>query len=237
MFRPALLLSALLTCNLLAQELRPHVRVVLVGDSTVNDGGGWGPGFRSSFATDVDVVNLAKNGRSSKSFRDEGHWTPALTGKPDYVLIQFGHNDGPGKGPERETDPKTTYRENMARYVDEVRAAGAQPILVTSIVRRGFTADGKIKRDTLVPYVEATRELAAEKNVPLIDLYSLTLAHAEKLGPDGCADIDARLPDGKRDHTHLGPRGQQEIGAMAAQEFMKLMPPLRKYAAAPGGTR
>jgi lysophospholipase L1-like esterase len=200
------------------------VRIVLVGDSTVNDQGGWGPGFRSVFAPEVEIVNLAKNGRSSKSFRAEGLWKPALDPKPSYVLIQFGHNDGPGKGPDRETDPKTTFRDNMSRYVDEVRAAGSQPVLVTSIVRRNFGEDGKIKQDSLFPYVEAARALAAEMKVPLIDLYALTLAHAERLGPEGCADIDARDAEGKRDHTHLGPRGRQEIGVMAAQEFIKLFP-------------
>jgi pectinesterase len=204
---------------------------VLVGDSTVNDGGGWGPGFRASFGSDVEVVNFAQNGRSSKSFRDEGLWAPALTGKPNYILIQFGHNDGPGKGPDRETDPKTTFRENMSRYIDEARAAGAQPVLVTSIVRRVFDEDGKVKRDSLVSYVEAVRELAAAQKVPLIDLYVLTLVQAEKLGPDGCAEIDARLPDGKRDTTHLGPKGRQEIGRMA--EFIKLIPAMRNYAADP----
>jgi lysophospholipase L1-like esterase len=222
-------LVALLAPSLVAE---PHVRVVLVGDSTVTDQGGWGTGFRAAFTSDIEVVNLAKSGRSSKSFRDEGHWEPATAGKPDYVLIQFGHNDGPGKGPDRETDPKTTFRENMARYIDETRAAGAQPILVTSIVRRVFTPDGTIKRDSLVPYVDVVRELAVEKNVPLIDLHALTLAHAERLGSDGCADIDARTPDGDRDRTHLGPRGRQEIGRMAAQEFIKLVPSVRKYTVA-----
>ncbi len=73
--------------------------------------------------------------------------------------------------------------------------------------------------------------MAAEKKVPLIDLYSLTLAQAERLGPEGCADIDARLPDGQRDHTHLGPKGRQEIGARAAQELIQLIPTLRQYSA------
>jgi lysophospholipase L1-like esterase len=212
----------------------PPVRVVLVGDSTVNDGGGWGPGFRAAFGPDVEIVNLAKNGRSSKSFRDEGLWAPAVAGKPGYILIQFGHNDGPGKGADRETDPKTTFRENMIRYVEEAQAAGARPVLVTSIVRRVFTAEGKIKPDSLLPYVEAVRALAGERKIPLIDLYALTVAQAERLGAEGCADIDARLPDGQRDHTHLGPKGRQEIGRMAAQEFVKLMPAMRKYEA--GGT-
>ena len=100
-------------------------KIVLVGDSTVADEGGWGPGFRASFGPEVEVINLARNGRSSKSFRDEGLWKPALDAKPDYILIQFGHNDGPGKGPDRETAPKTTFRENMVRYVEEARAMNA----------------------------------------------------------------------------------------------------------------
>lgn len=225
-------LAALCAYSLTAAEPPlPPLRVVLVGDSTVNDVGGWGPGFRSYFAPDLEVVNLARNGRSSKSFRAEGLWEPAVTGRPDYILIQFGHNDGPGKGADRETDPKTTFRENMSRYIEEARAAGAQPVLVTSIVRRTFTPDGKLKPDSLLPYVEAVRELAAAQKLPLIDLYSLTVAQAEKLGPEGCAEIDARLPDGQRDHTHLGPRGRKEIGRMAAQEFVKLIPAVRSYSA------
>jgi lysophospholipase L1-like esterase len=212
-----------------AQAPSGAVRIVLVGDSTVNDQGGWGPGFRASFGPQVEVVNLAKNGRSSKSFRDEGLWAPALEGKPGYVLIQFGHNDGPGKGAARETDAATTYRENLSRYIDETRAAGGTPVLVTSIVRRNFTADGKIKRDSLAPYVEAVRAVAATKGVPLIDMYTLTLEQAERLGPEGCLEIDARDKEGKPDHTHLGARGQQEIGAMAARELVRLVPELRRY--------
>src|SRR5450631_1594075 len=115
----------------LATAAGPTVKVVLVGDSTVNDEGGWGPGFRASFGPGIQVVNLALNGRSSKSFRDEGAWAPVLAQlmpeKPNFVLIQFGHNDVPGKGPQRATDPATTYRANMERFVEEVRAAGATP--------------------------------------------------------------------------------------------------------------
>src|SRR2546422_251908 len=99
------------------------MKILLVGDSTVNDEGGWGVGFHAALWPDIDVVNLARNGRSSKSFRDEGAWAKALAEKPNYVLIQFGHNDCPGKGPERETDPATMYRANMIRYVDEALAA------------------------------------------------------------------------------------------------------------------
>ena len=205
------------------------IRIALIGDSTVEEEAGWGPGFRASFGPRVDVINHAKGGRSSKSFLDEGRWGPAISSKPNYVLIQFGHNDAPGKGPERETDPKTTFREYMSRYIDESQAAGAQPVLITSIVRRNFTPQGKIAVDSLPPFVTEVRALAVEKKVPLIDLYALTLANAERLGPDGCAEIDARDENGKRDHTHLGPKGQQEIGAMTAHELVKVLPALQSY--------
>jgi lysophospholipase L1-like esterase len=219
-----LALAALFSVALCAQ---PPVTVVLIGDSTVNDEGGWGPGLAAYLGPKIRVINLAQNGRSSKSFRDEGWWAPALGHKPDYVLMQFGHNDVPGKGPERETDPKTTYRENMARYVDEVRSAGATPILVTSIVRRKFDAAGKFTPDSLVPYVEEVRRLATDRKVALIDLYALTLAQAEALGPGGCAAINAVTKDGKPDTTHLSPKGQQDIGVMAARELVRLEPSLK----------
>ena len=209
-----LLLSPALVC---AQDLR---KIVLVGDSTVNDEGGWGEGFKAALPQ-FEIVNLAKNGRSSKSFRDEGLWAPALAMKPDYILIQFGHNDEPGKGPERETDPATTYRANMIRYVEEASAAGATPILVTSIVRRNFDADGKIKRDKMAPYVAEVRNIAAEMQVPLIDLYSLTLAQAEALPPDQRDSLNATTKDGKTDATHLGQKGRREIGAIAAGAFLR----------------
>src|SRR5438309_2318036 len=171
MLRPLLVfLAAVLTVS----AADPTIKIVLVGDSTVNDEGVWGPGFRASFGPEVQIVNLAQNGRSSKSFRDEGWWAKVAPEKPNYGLIQFGHNDVAGKGPERETDPATTYRANMERYLEEVRAMGATPVLVTSIVRRVFDADGKFRPDTLVPYAEAVRRLAVDREVALIDLYTLT---------------------------------------------------------------
>jgi lysophospholipase L1-like esterase len=204
-------------------------RIVLVGDSTVNDEGGWGTGFKASFAPEVEVVNLALNGRSTKSFRDEGHWAPALTAKADYILIQFGHNDGPGKGPDRETDAGSTYRANLVRYIEEARGAGAKPVLVTSIVRRVFTPEGKIVADTLVPYVEAARSVAAEQHVPLMEMYGLTKAQAESLGPERTAELNALTADGKPDTTHLGAKGRDAVGVIAAQEFVRVVPDLGKY--------
>ena len=205
------------------------LKIVLVGDSTVNDEGGWGPGFRAAFNSKVEIVNLAKNGRSSKSFRDEGLWEPAVRAHADYILIQFGHNDEPGKGPERETDPETTYRTNLLRYCEEAKASGAIPVLVTSIVRRNFNGIRQIKHDKMPAYVNAVKKLAAEKNILLIDMYSATVAQAMMLGPEGTKELNAVTKDGKSDTTHLGPKGRDEIGKIAAATLAHLQPSLVPY--------
>jgi len=219
-------------CGVSARLQTPgeRVHIVLVGDSTVAEGGGWGPGFRDAFGPDVQVTNLALNGRSSKSFLDEGAWAPALAARPNYILIQFGHNDGPGKGPERETDPATTYRANLTRYVREAREVGAMPVLVTSIVRRNLTPDGKVKPDTLEPYVEVVRSLAAELHVLVMELNTLTRTQCEAQGPPGCEALGAKLADGAVDTTHLGPEGQRTVGALASREFVRVLLPAQANA-------
>ncbi len=220
-------------------------KVVLVGDSTVTDAIGWGAGFGKYLCGKVDCVNTAINGRSSKSFRAEGHWEPALGLKGDYYLIQFGHNDQPGKGPDRETDPWTTYYQNMERYIDDVRAIGGIPILVTSLTRRDFdkSGNGKIV-STLTPYVQAIRNLAAVKKVPLIDLNALSTAYCEKIGPNESARFNPKTPQKKEggniaarpttspkpDTTHLTEEGGRIFGQMVAVEFLRLFPSLKKEA-------
>jgi pectinesterase len=206
-----------------AQSTRP-VRIVLVGDSTVTDDSGWGTGFKL-LAVNAEVINTAANGRSSKSFIDEGRWAEALDKRGDYYLIQFGHNDEPGKGPERETDPDTSYRANMSRYVDDVRRIGAKPILVTSLVRRLFNQDGTI-RTTQTPYVEAVRKLAAEKNVPLVDLHAISLADAEHTGDEVWADLSPRDGNGQIDRTHLNAKGSEVVGRMVVDALRTAVPAL-----------
>ncbi len=170
---------------------KPKARIALAGDSTVTDTAGWGFGFKKAVSAGVLCQNFAAGGQSSKSFRDSGAWQRTLDSKPDYVLIQFGHNDMPGKGPKRETDPATTYAENLTRFIKDAREAGAKPVLVTSLVRRIFEQpgpDGKNKlRGEQAPYVDAARKVATEQNVPLIDLYSQSFARVIELGPTGVA--------------------------------------------------
>jgi len=223
------LLSAAVVVVLMPQaphaQGSPPIRIVLVGDSTVTDDSGWGAGFKRLATDRVEVVNTAANGRSSKSFIDEGRWAEALAKRGQYYLIQFGHNDEPGKGPERETDPKTTYRANMARYVDDVRAIGATPILITSLVRRLYKDDGTI-RTTQTPYVEVVRALAAEKKVPLVDLHAISLADAENAGDEVWADLSPRDDKGQVDRTHLNAKGSEVVGRMVVEALRKMVPEL-----------
>lgn len=219
------LVAAVVAATLAAQDAssRPP-RIVLVGDSTVTDDSGWGAGFRQ-IARGAEVVNLAANGRSSKSFIDEGRWATALAARGDYYLIQFGHNDEPGKGPERETDPATTYRANIARYVDEARSIGATPVLITSLVRRLFNSDGTI-RTTQTPYVDAVRALAAAKKVVLIDLHAISRDDAEHAGDEVWADLSPRDDTGQVDRTHLNAKGGEVVGRMVADALRAAVPAL-----------
>ena len=207
----------------------PSIKIVLVGDSTVTDKAGWGVGFAELLAADVKCINRAAGGRSSKSYRNEGLWAKAIAEKGDFVLIQFGHNDQPGKGPERETDPDTEFRANMTRYVEEVRAAGGKPVLITSLTRRNFNSDGKIRR-SLDAYVKVTREVAAETKTPLIDLHDRSVALCESLGAEKCAAFDPPpQKDGRPDVTHLNAAGSRAFGALVAEDLARVVPELAPH--------
>ncbi len=205
----------------------PRIKIVLVGDSTVTDRAGWGHGFKLFLGDQIDCVNVAVGGRSSKSFIDEGKWADALALKGNYYLIQFGHNDQPGKGPARETDPRTTYRSYMSRYVDDVRAIGAIPVLVTSLTRRSF--EGKRINSTLTPYVEAVKALAAEKRVAVVDLHALSIEQAETMGELAWAAFSPRDTAGAVDRTHLNAKGSILIAPLVVSELRRAVPALAAH--------
>ena len=196
-------------------------RIALVGDSTVTEKSGWGRGFESHVAESAAVLQLARGGRSSKSYRGEGLWDDVLRRRPTHVLLQFGHNDEPGKGLDRETD-LPAFRANMARYVDEARAIGAQPILVTSLARR-------YDDPHLGDYAAATRAVANEKNVPVIDLHTKSMALHEELGTAGQAAISPLKSDGTFDRTHLNEEGSALFGALMADEVRAAVPQLAAH--------
>lgn len=187
------LASLLVTGTAAAQESRPPAtpihadKIILVGDSTTAVQSGWGSSFCSHHVSSfIACLNLARGGRSSYSYRAEGSWDIALAemkaGAYDrtWVLVQFGHNDQPGK-PGRSTDLATEFPANMRRYVEEIRAAGARPVLVTPLTRRMFR-DGRLD-DDLAPWADAIRKIAKEMDVPLVDLHARSVAAVQALGP------------------------------------------------------
>ncbi len=206
------------------------VRVLVIGDSTVSeyvpdsDTRGWGQMLPEFFTDEVSFLNAAAGGRSTKSFRDEGRWERALEFQPQFVFIQFGHNDQPGKGEYRETDPATTYRDNLRRYIAEARAIGAQPILITSIARRHF-AEGRVAC-TLGPWVEAVKTVAAEEGVPVIDLNGKSIRLYEEAGEEGSAYVNNGRPT---DRTHFSPKGAAVMAEFIVKELPAQVPELARF--------
>jgi lysophospholipase L1-like esterase len=209
----------------------PPIRIVLVGDSTVTDTQGWGKSFAMALRPEAQCTNAAVGGRSSKSYRDEGRWKKAIDLHPDYVFIQFGHNDMPGKGPERETDPNTTYRENLACFIDEASAAGIKPILITSVARRSFK-HGKLI-DELAPYANAAKAVAAAKKVPLLDLHARSIELLQKIGQTECQDMGPVIISGScagtHDWTHFSSKGAEITAELLIQELRSNDPTLAVY--------
>jgi len=241
------------------------LRIILVGDSTMALRTGYGPGFCAALATEVSCLNMAKGGRSTKSYREEGSWDEVKAAlenkggfKATYVLIQFGHNDQPNK-PGRSTDLRTEFPANLRRYVEEVRALGAKPVLVTPLTRRMFR-DGKLD-DNLERWAEATRTVAEDESVPLLDLYRESSAAVQMLGPveantlamappspafaeSASSGTSKPLAPKKQtssgvepqgdpgpvfDYTHLGAKGSSYFGRMVASELAHAVPEVQPY--------
>ena len=243
----------LLLCMLLlpAAEVLAEGPVTLyaIGDSTMapntkcdedpgDPGRGWAEPLQQFFdPAQLVVRNCAVSGRSTKSFIDEGRWQKVLDriAPGDLLLIQFGHNDKKSD-PKRYTDPETTFKENLRRFVNEARGKGATPILATSIVRRQFNKDGTL-RDSHGRYVPAAAEVAAELNVPLVDMNRLTGELVLKYGPEESKklylyvepNVAERFPDGNADDTHLCIRGAEEFAALFAEACAAAGNPLGRY--------
>jgi pectinesterase len=214
-----------------ATNVAHKIKIVLIGDSTMNDQGGWGYGFKQFVTPDVEVVNAAMNGRSTMSFMKEGRWTNALALQGDYYFIQFGHNNEPGK-PGRSTD-MPTFVSQIEQYVDDAKAIGAKPVLVTPLSRRQWDKQnpGKIK-SSLVPYAEAVRKIAAAKNVPLIELHDRSREYYEKVGR---AEVEKFSPiktvDGTNtiDGTHLAGVGRVLMARLVVNELRQAVPELAPH--------
>jgi len=222
-----------------------HTTVYCIGDSTMADKEdpgqnpeyGWAQVLQQFFAEGVTVDNRAVNGRSSKSFIAEKRWDSVYKAlKPgDYVFIQFGHNDQKFKDSSRYTNPHTTYRHNLIRFVKETREKGANPVLFSSIVRRNFNEFGVLV-DTHGAYPLETRLVAQEYQVPFIDLQYLTELLETSYGPERSKRLhlhfrpgeDLYYHEGKEDNTHLSLEGARAVSRLVIKEIKARELPLAK---------
>jgi len=207
------------------------LRMVIVGDSTVcnyptNTGQrGWGMFIQGYFnSNELQVINLALSGRSTKTFIQEGHWSAALKEKPDFVLIQFGHNDSHSPDHPEATDANTAYQQYLRQYIDESRAIGARPVLITPMCRRVFQTNGLID-NALLPYANAMKAVALEKQVPLVDLNAASVKLCNQLGPDA----SNALANDPKDPTHFNEKGARTMAGLVMQELPVAEPSLKKF--------
>lgn len=259
-------LCALLLLTSFRTDTRDVTTIFMIGDSTMankpldgdNPERGWGQMLPGFFTEDIRVDNHARNGRSSKSFIDEGLWEQVRTQirKGDYVFIQFGHNDEKPK-PDRHTDPGTTFDANLRRFAEETRAKGGIPVLFNSIVRRNFfdnknaVTDDDLRRekvegtslegDTLIDthgaYLESPRRVAAELDVPFVDLNRLTHDLVQGMGREASkslfcwvpANTCAACPKGRQDNTHLNVCGARRVARLAVGALAEAVPALKPY--------
>jgi lysophospholipase L1-like esterase len=220
--------------------------VFMIGDSTMANKPlepaqperGWGQLLPLYFRDGVRVVNLAVNGRSSKSFRDEGRWEPVVKNlrKGDFVIIQFGHNDEKANDPKRYSAPFDAFTKNLERYVQETREHGGNPVLATPVARRTWT-NGTELADTHGDYVVAVRQVAAEQKVPLLDLNRDSSELLKQLGPDlskklfmwVAAGEFRSVKEAKEDNTHFNAYGACRICDLAVSEIRAGVPELAEW--------
>jgi pectinesterase len=243
------------------------ITIFMIGDSTMankditggNPERGWGMVLQGFFSEDIVVDNHAMNGRSSKSFINEGRWDAVLAKmkKGDYVFIQFGHNDEKPKE-DRHTDPGSTFDDNLRRFVRETRERGGIPVLFNSIVRRNFvkpndesmTADkrndagtisnnqeGTTLFDTHGAYLDSPRNVAREMGVAFVDMNKITHDLVEGMGPEESKKLFMWIepnkvpafPKGREDNTHLNVYGARRIAGLTVDAIAEAVPELAQY--------
>lgn len=230
----------------MATSAQEKLTLYLIGDSTMSDKKdpeqnpehGWGQMLPELMTSEINIENHAVNGRSTRSFIEEGRWKEVLDKlQPgDYVFIQFGHNDQKVNDSLRYTNPFTQYRYNLERFVKDTREKGATPVLFSSIVRRNFNENGVLV-DTHGEYPLVTRMVAKDLEVPFIDLQWLTEKLEMKYGPEKSKDLHLHIapgenkyePEGVEDDTHLSRKGATLVAGLALQEFARQELDLSKF--------
>ena len=223
-----------------AMPEKKKITIWLCGDSTMSikekkayPETGWGMPFVYFWDSTVTIENLAKNGRSTSSFRNEGLWQIVLdkATEGDYVFIQFGHND---EVPTKKTyTTETEFKNNLRQYVSEARSKKAIPILLTPMARRKFDVAGKIE-GTHDVYSQIVRDVAKEEKVVLFDMDKITQQLYQQFGVENSKLLFLQLkpgehpnyPDGKEDNTHFNELGARLVAQLVLDEIKKQIPEL-----------
>ncbi len=173
--------------------------------------------------------NRAQNGRSTRSFLEEGRWQPVVAAlkEGDYVFIQFGHNDEVPTKKTYTTEPE--FKANLVRYVTETRSKRAVPVLLTPVARRKFDSAGKLE-DTHPVYAQLVREVAQEQQVALIDLSTTSMALLEQFGVENSKLLYLHLapnehphyPSGRDDDTHFSDLGARRMAELVFADIRNL---------------
>jgi DNA sulfur modification protein DndE len=238
------LLSFCLACLAFVVTSNAAPRVFMIGDSTMANKPldlperGWGMALGQFLVDPAMVQNHAVNGRSTKSFIDEGRWDKVLADLKDgdFVIIQFAHNDEKKEDPKRYADPATSFRDNLRRFIRETRAKGGSPLLATPVCRRKFDATGKLV-DTHGDYPAAVRAVAAAEKVPLLDLERATAKWLQAAGDTASRKFfmwiepgaHPKIPDGRKDDTHFVEAGAKAVAELAVNEIRAQKLPLAKW--------
>lgn len=222
-----------------------QVTVYLAGDSTCaakvaekRPETGWGEMMQQYFDPSKAVIeNDAQNGRSTKTFISEGRWQAIVDKlkKGDWVFVQFGHNDSAKEKGERYTPPDS-YRANLIRFIEDVKAKHANIVLLTPAMRRRFDNNGKFY-DTHGEYPVIVREAAKEKKVPLIDMHRKSEALIKRYGVEGSRALflqlkpgeNANYPNGIEDNTHFVPKGAEEMARLVIEGIKENRLKLKMY--------
>ncbi|HEV8216845.1 MAG TPA: rhamnogalacturonan acetylesterase [Gemmatimonadaceae bacterium] len=221
------------------------ITIWMAGDSTMAEKQpdkrpetGWGESFGRFFRDgEVRIANRAMNGRSTRTFIAEHRWQAIVDSvqRGDYVFIQFGHNDESPEKVDRYTPP-ADFRANLTRMVNDVRAKGATPVLLTPVRRRKFDESGQLL-DTHGEYPDLVRAVAAQAGVALIDMHRSSGMLLSRLGPDSSRALFLQLkpgenpnyPNGVDDNTHFRPRGADLMAGLAASELRGALPSLAAH--------
>jgi len=228
-----------------ASAQKTPVTIFMAGDSTMaikqpdkRPETGWGEMLGQYFKDGtVKIDNRAMNGRSTKTFISEGRWQSIVDAlqKGDYVFIQFGHNDESKEKGERYTPP-ADYRNNLIRFITDVKAKGGNPVLLTPVMRRKFDSTGNFV-DTHGEYPDIVRTVAKEQKVPLIDMHRDSEVVIKSYGVEGSRKLFLQLksgenpnyPNGIEDNTHFNPLGADEIAKLAVKGIKDNKIGLKKY--------